>query len=194
MIFRAIQFATQAHDGQFRKGTRIPYITHPLNVARLLIECDCPEPVIAAGILHDTLEDTHVTLDDLRGVFGNEAADLVSAVSEPNKSDHTWENRKAHTLKHLRTASPEVLIIALADKLDNIRAIREDLEKVGDRLWKRFNRPKEKQRWYYGALADVFSSRLNDPKVLRLVNDFNSEVQRVFGGRMSFQANDDIRH
>ena len=180
MIFQAIEFATKAHSGQYRKGTKIPYITHPLNVAKILIEYMCPEPVIVAGILYDTLEDTPVTFDEIRDLFGNEVADLVDAVSEPNKSDYTWENRKAHTLKRLRTSLPEVLIISFADKLDNIKAIREDYHKIGDGLWKRFRRPKEKQQWYYEALADVFSERLTDTKTAALVNHFKNEVNLVF--------------
>jgi (p)ppGpp synthase/HD superfamily hydrolase len=103
MIFKAIEFSTKAHTGLYRKGTKIPYITHPLNVAQILIEYECPESVVTAGILHDTLEDTQATVDDIRDAFGYEVADLVNAVSEPNKSD-TWENRKAHTIKHLKTA------------------------------------------------------------------------------------------
>ena len=179
MIFKAIEFATKAHSGLYRKGTNIPYITHPLNVAQILIEYECPESVVTAGILHDTLEDTQATVDDIRDAFGYEVADLVNAVSEPNKSD-TWENRKAHTIKHLKTASPEVLMISLADKMDNIKKIREDYEKIGNKVWERFNRPKEKQKWYYETLADVFSMRLNDPKTAFLVNHFRSEVNLVF--------------
>ena len=125
------------------------------------------------------MEDTQATVDDIRDAFGYEVADLVNAVSEPNKSD-TWENRKAHTIKHLKTASPEVLMISLADKMDNIKKIREDYEKIGNKVWERFNRPKEKQKWYYEALADVFSMRLNDPKTAFLVNHFRSEVNLVF--------------
>ena len=179
MIFKAIEFSTKAHTGLYRKGTKIPYITHPLNVAQILIEYECPESVVTAGILHDTLEDTQATVDDIRDAFGYEVADLVNAVSEPNKSD-TWENRKAHTIKHLKTASPEVLMISLADKMDNIKKIREDYEKIGNKVWERFNRPKEKQKWYYETLADVFSMRLNDPKAAFLVNHFRSEVNLVF--------------
>ena len=180
MIFEAIAFATRAHSGDYRKGTRLPYIIHPLHVAKILIESECPEHVVAAGILHDTLEDTRVTFAEIAAAFGSEVAGLVGAVSEPNKSDHTWENRKAHTMKHLRTASFEALLISLADKLDNIRAIREDRDRIGDEVWKRFRRPREKQQWYYEALAGVFSARLGDGKAAALVNAYNREVTLVF--------------
>lgn len=181
MIFKAIEFATKSHSGQYRKGTKIPYITHPLNVARILIDHDCPAPVIMAGILHDTLEDTRVTFDDLQETFGKEIAELVNSVSEPNKSDWIWENRKAHTIKNLKTASQEQLILSLADKLDNIRMMHEDYERIGDKLWKRFNRPKEKQKWYYENLTSVFLERLTDEKCLPLVKCFKTEVKNVFG-------------
>jgi (p)ppGpp synthase/HD superfamily hydrolase len=181
MIFKAIEFATKAHSGQYRKGTKIPYITHPLNVARTLIHMECSEPVIVAGILHDTLEDTRVTFDELQETFGEEIADLVNSASEPNKSDWIWENRKAHTLKHLKVASYEHLVLSLADKLDNIRSIREDHERVADKLWKRFNRPKEKQKWYYEELVGIFSERLIDDKCLPLVDCFRTDVKSIFG-------------
>jgi (p)ppGpp synthase/HD superfamily hydrolase len=180
MIFKAIDFATRAHSGQYRKGTKIPYITHPLNVAKTLIQLECSETIIAAGILHDTLEDTRVTFDELLEIFGKEIADLVNSASEPNKSDWIWENRKAHTLKYLKTASEQVLILSLADKLDNIRSIREDYERIGDKLWKRFNRPKEKQKWYYEALVGIYSEKLIDDKCIPLVDCFRTDVKSVF--------------
>lgn len=180
MIFKAIEYATRAHAGQYRKGSKVPYIVHPLNVAKILIDLDCPEPVVVAGILHDTLEDTRMTLENIQSEFGAEIACLVDAASEPNKSDLIWENRKAHTIKHLRTASPELLILSLADKTDNIRAMRQDYEKIGDGLWKRFNRPKEKQKWYYEALADIFSEEVKDEKALSLVHGFKRDVAVVF--------------
>ena len=181
MIFKAIEFATKAHSGQYRKGTKIPYITHPLNVAKILTQLECSEPVIVAGILHDTLEDTRVTFDELLGIFGREIADLVNSASEPNKSDWIWENRKAHTLKHLKVASHDQLVLSLADKLDNVRSIREDHERIGDKLWRRFNRPKEKQKWYYEELVGIFSERIIDDKCRSLVDCFRTDVKSIFG-------------
>jgi (p)ppGpp synthase/HD superfamily hydrolase len=178
MIFEAIEFAVKAHSGQFRKGTKIPYIVHPLSVARILIEHDCPEEVVVAGILHDTVEDTPVTIGDIRRSFGENVASLVAGASEPGKSD-TWENRKRHTIEYLKTAPLDVLFVSLADKLDNIRAIRADYEKLGDAVWSRFNRPKESQAWYYRSLADLFGARIEGP-FASLVKEFRSEVNKVF--------------
>ena len=179
MIFQAIEFAAKAHSGQFRKGTKIPYIVHPLGVAKILIEHDCPEEVVVAGILHDTVEDTPITIDNIRHSFGEKVASLVQCASEPDKSD-TWENRKRHTIEYLKTAPKDVLLVSLADKLDNIRAIRADYERVGDSLWTRFNGPKESQTWYYRSLVDVFSERPIGEPVTSLVREFKFEVNRVF--------------
>ena len=93
MIFKAINYAAKAHSGQHRKGTKIPYIIHPLGVAKILIEYGCADHVVIAGILHDTIEDTTVTFEQIKDIFGSAVADLVEAESEPDKSD-TWENRK----------------------------------------------------------------------------------------------------
>ncbi|MDQ5985089.1 MAG: hypothetical protein CSYNP_00793 [Syntrophus sp. SKADARSKE-3] len=180
MIFEAIEFAAKAHAGQYRKGTRVPYITHPLNVSKILIENGCPEYVIVAGILHDTIEDTPVTYKEIRKTFGQVIADLVSMVSEHDKSD-TWENRKNHTIEKLKRLPDDAVILTLADKLDNIRSIREDLKLHGEDVWHRFKRSKEKQKWYYETLATIFSKRLTDEKYRPPVECFRSTVKKVFG-------------
>lgn len=140
-----------------------------------------PNRSASLSIKCDTLEDTRVTFDELLEIFGKEIADLVNSVSEPNKSDWIWENRKAHSLKHLKGSSHNQFVLAFADKLDNIRSIREDHERIGDKLWMRFNRPKEKQKWYYEALVVIFSDRLIDDKYLPLVNCFVADVKTIFG-------------
>jgi (p)ppGpp synthase/HD superfamily hydrolase len=182
MIFPAVEFATKAHAGQYRKGTKIPYIIHPLSVAKILIEHDCSEGVVIAGILHDTVEDTSITIEDIRRTFGEKVASLVEGASEPDKSD-TWENRKRHTIDYLKTAPLDILLVSLADKLDNIRAIREDCEKLGESVWSRFNRPKESQAWYYRNLAEVFSGRQLANHFASLASDFQFEVNKIFAKR-----------
>jgi len=178
-VFQAIEFATQAHTGQFRKGTELPYILHPLGVAEILIEYECSEEMVVAGILHDTVEDTPVTLKDINENFGVRVANMVAALSESDKSD-SWENRKQHTIDYLKSASIEVLLISCADKLHNIRAIQKDYEKYGEALWSRFNRPKTKQSWYYQALAEVFISRAESDTSKSLFSEFQLEVDKVF--------------
>jgi (p)ppGpp synthase/HD superfamily hydrolase len=177
---QAIQFAVAAHAGQKRKGTTIPYVVHPLAVGRILLMAGCAEPVAVAGILHDTVEDTPVTLDEIRSRFGEQVALLVKGASEPDK-EAPWEDRKRHTLGLLETAPADMLLLSLADKLDNLRSIRVDFERQGERVWERFNRPRGQQEWYYRSLSTVFGRRLKDGPGRALCATFAQEVAKVFG-------------
>ncbi len=184
MLFQAIEFAAQAHRGQFRKGTRLPSVFHGFAIAKTLIECECSDEVVVAGILHDTVEDTPVTLDEIRATFGDKVASLVDAVSEPlSELDRvqSWGQRKQHTLEALETATPEVLLIQLADKLDNIKSIREGWERAGEAVWDTFNRGREDQQRHFRALVQVFERRVTDPCGEPLVRVFQLEVEQVFG-------------
>lgn len=183
LLFRAVAFAAQAHHGQFRKGTRIPYLVHPLRVAEILLRAGCPTVLAVAALLHDTLEDTPVTEMALRRAFGDRVADLVVALSEPQHHTAPWPQRKAHTVAFLRTADPEVVLLSLADKLDNLRSMAEDLRWVGEALWERFNAPKTQQATYYRQLAAVYCQRLPDDPGRRLAVEFAALVERVFGSQ-----------
>lgn len=182
LLWRALAFAEQAHRGQFRKATRIPYLTHPLRVAEILLRAGLPEELAVAALLHDTLEDTAVTENDLRRTFGDRIADLVVALSEPEHRTAPWAERKAHTVTFLQQAPTEVLLVALADKLDNLRSIAEDLRWQGERLWERFNAPKAQQAAYYRALAAVFRERLQEAPGAHLAAEFAALVDQVFDG------------
>ncbi len=179
-LYDAIELAARAHHNQVRKGTEIPYIIHPLAVAGMLIRANCPEPVVIAALFHDIVEDTLVTIQEIFSGFGQEVADLVTALSEPDKKA-PWEDRKAHTIEYLeKKATDDVLLISLADKLDNIRAIREGLESDGEKFWERFNRPREKQKWYYERLGETFSRRVRREPALTLLSVFKAEFNKVF--------------
>ena len=180
-IFKAIEFAAKAHAGQFRKSTNLPYILHPLGVGRILIEYDFPEEVVIAGILHDTIEDTSVSLKDILKGFGRDVKRIVEGASEPNRSD-TWAKRKQHTVDYLKTASIDVLLVSCADKLDNINSIKKDYRKMGDKLWDRFNAKKEKQEWYYKSLSKAFLGRSKERVGAALFKEFSNEVILVFEG------------
>lgn len=179
MVFEAIEFAARAHAGQVRKGTRLPYIIHPLSVARILIEQDQPDTTVVVGILHDTIEDTQVTREDIEADFGSEVADLVAAVSEPDK-DLPWEDRKRGTLETIRSGPEAAVWVELADKLDNVRSLAADHARLGDRVWDRFRRPKKEQRWYYDALRDALAKRMEAGSGARLAAAFGELVEKVF--------------
>jgi (p)ppGpp synthase/HD superfamily hydrolase len=183
LIFRAIEFAAAAHAGQYRKGTPVPYIVHPLNAARMLLMAGCEEHVAAAAVLHDVIEDTHVSFEDVKKHFGERVAELVANASEPDRLA-TWEERKQHTIAFLEGADEETLLVAVADKLDNIRSIREDLALRGDVAWTRFKRGRTEQMWYYQSLERVFRARFNGGVGHCLAESFSIEVAAVFGGEV----------
>jgi len=180
LIFKAIEFSVKAHEGQYRKGLRVPYVYHPMDVGRILMDIECPTEIVVAGILHDTVEDTHVTLEELRENFGPTVAGLVEEASEPDEII-SWEERKNYTIEHLKTVSEEALYVICADKFDNIRSIRLDMEKMGSSLWDHFSRPIEAQQWYYESIAQVMESRIKEEPLLSLLQRYKREMQKVFG-------------
>ncbi|MED3562733.1 HD domain-containing protein, partial [Bacillus xiapuensis] len=98
VVENALQMAGKAHEGQYRKLTDIPYIIHPVAVGMLLMKEGFAEDIVAAGILHDTVEDTDLTLEDIKQEFGEKIAEIVAGCSEPDKS-LSWEKRKEHTIE-----------------------------------------------------------------------------------------------
>ena len=175
----AFQFAHRLHRTQTRKGTPIPYISHLMTVAALVIEHNGNEDQAIGALLHDAAEDQGgaETLEEIRKRFGDAVAEIVSdctdAWTEP-KPD--WRPRKEAYLAKLPSKPARSLLVSLADKAHNAEAILFDYRVLGDPLWQRFNGGAEGTRWYYGALTDVFSQtvpgRLSD-RLSRAVADFS---------------------
>ena len=176
----AIEVAEQAHRGQFRKGTQIPYISHPRAVGRILSDAGCSEELVIAGLLHDTVEDTPLTLNYIRENFGAKVADIVQGCSEPDKS-LAWERRKQHTVEFLKTASVEVRTVTCADKLHNLLTIIADYETIGDDVWDRFSRGKEAQEWYYRELAASLCDQPDCQRADAIFQQFKDSVETLFG-------------
>lgn len=154
---RAIEFAVRKHGeaGQVRKGTNVPYIVHPLEVVTILQRMNAGTELLCAGALHDTVEDTAATLEEIEAEFGGHVAELVAAHTE-DKS-RTWEERKQISNEHLQMASDEVRRLILADKLSNLRSIAADLRLQGDseEYWQKYNRGRTAQSWYYAGAIDA---------------------------------------
>ncbi|MBT3368802.1 MAG: bifunctional (p)ppGpp synthetase/guanosine-3',5'-bis(diphosphate) 3'-pyrophosphohydrolase [Nitrospina sp.] len=180
MISKAIETALKAHQGQPRKGTEIPYSTHPLAVGIILAKAGCTDDVIAAGILHDTVEDTDTRFDDLRVKFGAKVATIVEGCSEPNKKAE-WEERKQHTIDSLKGASPDIKFVSLADKFHNISSMASDYAEVGERLWDRFKRGRKAQKGYYEGLVVALRDDNADEAYGALHKEFSTRVEKVFG-------------
>ncbi len=182
ILDKAIIFATNAHSGIFRKGTKIPYIVHLLEAAAIAATMTVDEEVIAAAVLHDVIEDTPATKEQLEIEFGKRIAELVCADSENKREDRpaaeTWEIRKQETLDHIPNASKEEQIIILADKLSNLRSIYRDYISIKDELWEKFNvKEKSKHYWYYSSIAE----RLNKVKKTCAFQEYIELLVAVFG-------------
>lgn len=177
-ISKAIEFSAKAHEGHFRKGSQIPYITHPFEVAKILGETVDPEEneaLIIAGLLHDTVEDTDTSLETIRREFGEAVADLVASDSE-NKL-LPWEKRKQHTIDFLKNeATRDMQMLACADKLANLRSVKADYARIGEDVWDIFVRGKEKQAWYYQGVRDALVP-LED---LEMYQELKTLIEEIF--------------
>ncbi len=178
----ALEFARAAHGDQVRKGTRIPYLSHLLGVASLVLDAGGVEDLAIAGLLHDTVEDTNITVEDVAEAFGERVAAIVAACSDTQERPKPpWRERKERYLAHLDSpeTSTDVLLVSVADKLHNARAILADYRAVGNDLWNRFNVGRDGQLWYYRSLVEVF--RLRRPGAMadeleRVVDELEAET------------------
>ncbi len=160
-IYKAINRAAELHDGQFRKGAKVPFAVHPFSVAFILQRFTDDEDVIIAGLMHDTLEDVPgYTAEQLKEEFGERVAELVIGVSEPKGE---WQLRKDAYIEKLTTDPRECLLICAADKLHNITSLIEDYKIVGDDLWKNFTVGPELEMEFHEKLVKILKERLDSP-------------------------------
>ena len=162
----ALVYAERLHRRQSRKGSRVPYVTHLLAAAGLVLEAGGDEDEAIAALLHDGPEDQGglATLEEIRRRFGARVADIVESCSDTFESPKPpWDARKEAHLEHLRHASPSVRLVATADKLHNARSVIADLRAAGQNVWSRFSAPREKQLWYYRSIADAIREAGGSP-------------------------------
>jgi (p)ppGpp synthase/HD superfamily hydrolase len=180
LIDSALVFAARAHRHQTRKSTNVPYIVHPVGVMLTLQQAGETDPeLLAAALLHDTIEDAGVSAGVLAERFGQRVADIVTGCSEPDHNGAVWEARKEHTIAHLRMAPRDVQLVSAADKLHNLRSMQADYAEQGDRLWGRFNRGRPKIEWYYRAVADSLSA--GELQGHPLVQELRQAITELFG-------------
>ena len=167
----AFRYAHELHRDQTRKGTFIPYISHLLTVAGLVIEHGGTEDQAIAGLLHDAPEDQGgaATLDEIRARFGGKVAAIVADCTDAwTDPKPPWRERKEAYLQALSHKPRESLLVSLADKTHNAEAILWDYRRDGEVLWSRFNGGADGTRWYYNALVTVFSVAMPGPLSDRL--------------------------
>lgn len=175
----AMSYAAKLHATQTRKGGGIPYFGHLMSVSALVIEAGGSQTQAIAGLLHDAVEDQggKPTLDEIESRFGSAVAKIVSECSDTDEVPKPpWHDRKERYIAHLRGASSDAVLVSLADKVDNARAILRDLRLHGDRLWQRFNVKNPQQHlWYYRSLLEVFEERIDS----WLVDELRYTVEQI---------------
>lgn len=162
-IDEAIKFASIAHKGQVRKGGNQPYIFHPLEVLNIVSTMTLEDDILCAAILHDTVEDTDATIEDIRSKFGDKVADMVQIESEDKRSDKpkadTWKLRKTETIEEIKNCTNlGAKMVCLADKVSNLRSFNQGLLQNGEEFWNIFHQKDPKEHyWYYSSLKEGLS-------------------------------------
>ena len=159
LLDRAIVFAVRSHAGTERRGKGFPYIVHPMEAVEIVATMTRDQELLAAAVLHDTVEDTDTTVEQIRTEFGDRIASLVASESDivvdGCSEEDSWHARKQAAIDRLARASHDAKIVALGDKLSNMRAIARDYAQQGDALWNLFHvKDRKEHEWHYRGLAD----------------------------------------
>ena len=181
LLDRAIIFAVKAHAGTERRGKGYPYIVHPMEAMEIVATMTADQELLAAAALHDTVEDTEVTVEQIRAEFGERIAALVADESEEMPvgitEEASWHDRKRAAIERLSKASHDAKIVALGDKLSNMRAIARDYAVQGDALWNLFHaKGRKDHEWHYRSLADA----LRELEETFAFQEFERLINQVF--------------
>jgi (p)ppGpp synthase/HD superfamily hydrolase len=177
-FLRAFQFAADKHAGRTRKASTIPYISHLMGVASLVLEAGGDEDLAIAALLHDVVEDCGgaPTLNEVRRRFGQRVAGVVQGCTDADRYPKPpWRERKLGYIRRLRSADADTRLVSAADKLNNVRSILTDYREIGQSVWARFQGGRDVTVWYYRALCDQFLRR----KPNRLTREFALTVREL---------------
>ena len=181
---RALGYAFELHRDQKRKGTRIPYVGHLLEVAGIVIDYGGNEDRAIAALLHDAVEDQggRKIREEISKKFGEKVATIVDWCSDTDKKPKpAWRERKEAYIKHIAQAPPSVILVSAADKLQNIRAITRDYRSIGDEVWKRFKGGKSGTLWYHRALVEEYKKTEADARIIAELDRTVSELEKLVG-------------
>ena len=183
LLDKAICFAVQAHHNTERRGKGFPYIVHPLEAVAIVATITKDQELLAAAALHDVVEDTGIPLETIREEFGERIAKLVELESdkfvEGRSEGDSWRDRKQAAIDRLSAAPYDAKVVAMGDKLSNMRAISRDYDELGDKLWERFHAPggRADHEWHYRGLAES----LSDLAGTHAFTEFARHLEHVFG-------------
>lgn len=181
----AVIYATQKHNGKVRKVTGIPAILHSMEVAHIISTITNNVEVMVAGLLHDVVEDTDGTLEEIREKFGDRVARLVDSETENRYEgmDKTlsWKTRKEESIKKLKALNDrDVEILWLADKLSNMRSLAGAYSEQGEALWQSFHQKDPQMHlWYYKSIAEVLEMHFNRTGAFK---EFIKHINSIFPG------------
>lgn len=180
-IKKAIQFAARKHHGQMRKETEpLPYVTHLFSVALLVAEDGAHDDVVTAALLHDTLEDTETTHKEIVETFNERVARLVESVTEPK--DLPWKEGKTAYLNTLKGAEDDAVLIAIADKIDNIESKLEAYGKEGEALFAHWKQSPTEYLWYHGEALRIAQKRLPNHPLTKRLAEVHAKEHVIFPG------------
>lgn len=176
-LMRGIAVASRAHDGHYRKGSGVPYISHPMSVMLIAASVTNDEDVLLAALFHDILEDVpeNYSRAEMEDEFGPRVVEIVEGVTK-DSSLPSWQERADAYLEQLSHGSEESLIVAAADKFHNLSQTLEDLDRDGHALWERFRSTPSQQLWWYTSVRNVIAERLPD---LPLLADLGVLIERL---------------
>lgn len=180
---RAFSYAAEQHEGQARKQTKVPYLSHLMAVASLVLEAGGDEDLAIAALLHDVVEDCGglPRLREIRRKFGPRVARIVAGCTDSfGEPKPEWIARKRGYLRELKHADRETRLVSASDKLHNVRTILADYREDGEAIWRRFSGKKEGTLWYYRALSDEYQRR-NRNRITRELAIAVEELERVAG-------------
>jgi len=182
LVTEAVIFASRQHDGMLRKGTDLPYIIHPTEVLAIASALTDDPEILAAAVLHDVIEDCGVTEEELAERFGARVTRLVLSETQLSDGDPraTWDARKKEALLRIARGGRSVKLIALADKLSNMRAIHRDYDRDSDTMFLRFHQhDKTRHAWYYRSMVNLLRDEFGDTDAWR---ELHAHVEHVFAG------------
>ena len=180
LVAEAREFAQIAHAGQTSKVTNEPMFNHLEEVADILKNAGCDDETVAAGYLHDTVEDTKTKPKQLLEKFGKRVAFIVAGHTEDKSK--TWEERKQQTIDELANPNTaiEIRFVIIADRLSNLRRFKRNMEVVGENLWSYFNRGKKEQEWYYRGCLENMAVGLKKEEIPNFFYEYEKEVNEFF--------------
>lgn len=184
-VSAALAFAARCHAGQWRKGRQAPYFVHLLDALGLVLFETADEELLCAVVLHDILEDTDCSAEELEKAFGRRVLQLVEFATEPdNRRDiplqekqRSWTGRKQHAIDICSKASEDELLVSIADKTANLCSLAVDLDLEGDAVWTRFNATSDQICWYYTSLLFAYRKVLQGRRILQL---YEKQLQRIW--------------